>query len=320
VALDDRTFPGTVGWKAMQALPGSGTAVRTSIPRDDPTGGLRAYPKDLLSSPRDVRHGSFAVRSGSGTLDAPGTGGAGATTRDRSGDGLAGVFERAAGGDGVLLLLLLAAFGWGALHALSPGHGKTMVAAYLVGTRGTARDALLLGATVTVTHTIGVFALGFVTLALSAYLLPEQLYPWLQLASGLLVLGVGAAVLRARARRVHHHHHHHHHHERLGVRSLVAMGASAGLLPCPSALVVLLSAIAQHQVGLGLVLIVAFSTGLAATLVALGLAVISAGRLGGRMSAGRFGRYAAALPTVSAALIVVVGCVLTAQSLSAVAG
>src|SRR5205085_12372623 len=99
------------------------------------------------------------------------------TTENASGDGFAGVFADAASGRGVLLLFLLAAFGWGALHALSPGHGKAMVAAYLVGTRGTARQAVLLGATVTITHTIGVFALGLVTLALSDFILPEDLFP-----------------------------------------------------------------------------------------------------------------------------------------------
>ena len=111
-----------------------------------------------------------------------------------------GVFANAAAGNGVLVLLLLLAFGWGALHALSPGHGKAMVAAYLVGTHGTARDAVALGGVVTVTHTIGVFALGLVTLALSQYIVPEQLYPWLTLASGLLIVVIGAGVLRARVR------------------------------------------------------------------------------------------------------------------------
>src|SRR5439155_12493482 len=165
------------------------------------------------------------------------------TTSDRSGDGgFTKLFDEAAAGHGVLVLLLLAAFGWGALHALSPGHGKAMVAAYLVGTRGTARDAVVLGATVTVTHTSGVFALGLVTLALSAYVLPEDLYPWLNLVSALLVLGVGAAVLRSRRRAaVHHHQHHHDHdhdhdHDDLSAKGILAMGASAGIIPCPSAL------------------------------------------------------------------------------------
>ena len=200
------------------------------------------------------------------------------------------MFSDAADGKGVLLFLLLAAFGWGALHALSPGHGKAMVAAYLVGTRGTARHALALGATVTVTHTIGVFALGVVTLALSQYILPEDLYPWLTVASGLMVVIVGAGVLRsrmrarrgasararARARARHSHEHAHSHDARrphafphpddLSWKGILGMGASAGLIPCPSALVVLLGAISQHQVGLGLLLITAFSIGLAATL------------------------------------------------------
>jgi ABC-type nickel/cobalt efflux system permease component RcnA len=152
-----------------------------------------------------------------------------------------------------------------------------MVAAYLVGTRGTPRHAVLLGATVTVTHTIGVFALGLVALLLSNYILPEDLYPWLNLVSGLLVVGVGAAVLRSRVRHsrahAHGHHHHHHHHapaERLSMRGLLTLGASAGLIPCPSALVVLLGAIAQGQIALGMLLIVAFSLGLAATLVGSG--------------------------------------------------
>ena len=91
--------------------------------------------------------------------------------------------------------MLLAAFGWGALHALSPGHGKAMVAAYLVGTRGAPRHAVALGGIVTVTHTIGVFALGLVTLLLSQWILPEDLYPWLNLAAGLLIVAVGLSVL-----------------------------------------------------------------------------------------------------------------------------
>ena len=118
VAVRDGTFPGRVGWKAVQALPGRGTAVRTGAPATDPTDGLRRYPADLLESPSDVRDATFAVAPGDGTLDAAAgrvsTGGA------TAGDGFAGLLA----GDGVLVLLLLAAFGWGAVHALSPGHGK----------------------------------------------------------------------------------------------------------------------------------------------------------------------------------------------------
>ena len=218
-----------------------------------------------------------------------------------------GLFEDASAGQGVFVLMLLAAFGWGALHALSPGHGKAMVAAYLVGTRGAPRHAVALGGIVTVTHTIGVFALGLVTLLLSQWVLPEDLYPWLNLAAGLLIVGgraerprltraLGAGAPRPRAlpgrgahhrsRRTSHGHeprpraHDDHPHDLDPTwRGLAGMGISAGIIPCPSALVVLLAAISQAQVGLGLVLITAFSLGLAATITGLGLVIVHGKRV-----------------------------------------
>jgi ABC-type nickel/cobalt efflux system permease component RcnA len=221
---------------------------------------------------------------------------------------------------------------WGAAHALTPGHGKAMVAAYLVGTRGKPRHAFMLGGTVTVAHTAGVFAIGFVTLALSQFIVPEQLYPWLTLASGVLVVAVGLGVLRQRlrARRGHDHAHHHghdhadhyhhghdHHHEdALTSKGILGVGVAAGLLPCPSALVVLLSAIALHRVGLGLALIVAFSVGLAATITSIGLVAVMASRAFGRLSLN--GPVVRALPAVSAALILAVGVVITAKALPGV--
>jgi nickel/cobalt transporter (NicO) family protein len=324
VVVRDGTFPDRVGWKAIEILPGEGTAVRSNVYGQDPTNALRSYPKDTLASPLDQRTATFAVTPGSGTVKAPAPpADYRTTTSDRSGDGFAGVFDDAASGDGVLVLLLLVAFGWGALHALSPGHGKAMVAAYLIGTRGTARHALGLGAIVTFTHTIGVFMLGFVTLALSQYILPEDLYPWLNLVAGLLVVTVGLGVLRSRLRhfrahrpRAHHGHDHDHSHDvphRVTWRGLLGMGAAAGLIPCPSALVVLLGAIAQHQVGLGLLLILAFSLGLAATLTGLGLVVVYAKRALTQVRVPR--RLVAALPAASAVLIVGVGLVLTAQAI-----
>jgi nickel/cobalt transporter (NicO) family protein len=324
VAVSDQTFADRVGWKAIVVRPGTGTAVRSTAPAGDPTGGLRHYPKDMLASPLAERSASFTVTQGPGTVTGP-RAPDGPTTTDRSGDGLTGVFADAAAGRGVLLLLLLAAFAWGAVHALSPGHGKTMVAAYLVGTRGTARHAVGLGATVTVTHTLGVFALGAVALLLAQVVLPEQLYPWLSLASALLVLGIGAGVLRTRlrARKGAHAHGHHHHdahahpHEAPSRKSILALGASAGLLPCPSALVVLLAALAQHQIALGLGLIVVFSLGLAATLTGLGLLVVYARRLTSRL--GVPSRVTALLPALSAAAIVAIGLVMTAKALPQVA-
>lgn len=342
VEVRDETFRGRVGWKGIVAVPGAGTAVRSSVPSDDPTNGLRVYPEALLESPADVRRASFDVRPGGGTLVAPG----GArvepvTERAGAGDGFAAVFDDAAAGQGVLLFLLFSAFAWGALHALSPGHGKAMVAAYLVGTRGTARHAVALGATVTITHTIGVFALGVVTLVLSQYLLPEDLYPWLTVVSGLLVIAIGAGVLRSRIRYWHdakshgrghghahdhgrhdnhghdhgHGHGHHHHHVPDGLtwRGLIGMGAAAGLIPCPSALVVLLGAIAQQQVALGLLLIVVFSLGLAATLTLLGLIVVRSRGFSARLRVPA--RVTAALPAVSAVVIVAAGFLLTLKAL-----
>lgn len=351
VELRDGTFPGRVGWKSVVVRPGEGTAVRSSAPSADPTDGLRVYPEDLLGSPADMRSATFLVTAGAGTVQAPDGWRAGEPGGRAADRGLTGTFSDAAAGKGVLFVLLLTAFAWGALHALSPGHGKAMVAAYLVGTRGTARHAVALGGVVTATHTFGVFALGAVALLLSQYILPEQLYRWLNLASGALVLMVGAAVLRSRIRLAraggaqagnddHHHDHgheaghaHSHDHglahshcgkphshappDRLSWRGLVGMGAAAGLIPCPSALVVLLGAVAQGQIALGMLLIVAFSAGLAGTLTLLGLAVVYAGRALSRAAVPR--RLTLALPTVSAVLIIGVGVVLTAQAVPQVA-
>jgi ABC-type nickel/cobalt efflux system permease component RcnA len=361
VDLGDSTFAGRVGWKAIVPAPGRGTAVRSNVAADDPTNGLRTYPADLLKSPADTRDVRLDVEPGAGTLTAPdGRRSLASMHSTRAEQGFTKLFSEAAAGESVLVLLLLAAFGWGAVHALSPGHGKAMVAAYLVGTRGKPRHALGLGLIVTITHTIGVFALGAITLALSQYVLPETLYPWLNLVSGLLVVVIGAGVLRGHLRRVraarhdhdhaHHHHdhahdhelHHHHHHaprsrwsrvkaqlggghhhdhdhdhshlpQEPGVRGLVAMGAAAGLIPCPSALVVLLGAVAQGQIALGMILIVAFSLGLAATLTALGLAVVLASRAMGRVRIPP--TLVTALPAASAVVIVAVGCVLTANAI-----
>ena len=346
VALRDTTFDDRLGWRSIIAAAGDGTTTRSSLPASEPTRRLRSYPNRLLDTPTDERSITLAVQPGDGGLIAPRADGRGlASAGGRADDGFAGLFDDAAAGNGTFMLLLLAAFGWGALHALSPGHGKAMVAAYLIGARGTARHAVMLGATVTVTHTIGVFALGVVTLALSQYLLPEDLYPWLNLVAGLLVVLVGAWVLRARVRtrsalhnhghadthghthghgHTHEHRHthththgdgHHHAPESLRPRALLAAGAAAGLIPCPSALVVLLGAISQHEIALGLLLIIVFSLGLAATLTALGIAVVCARGLSGRLRpTGRAARAATAAPAISAVLIVALGCLLTARA------
>ena len=341
VELVNRAYADRIGWRAVQVLPGSGTDLDSSVPATDPTDGLRGYPEDLLSSPPDQREASFEVRPGSGEVTAPPGLAGGEGSQDRALDGFA---NSLAGGDthGLLIVLLLgAAFGWGALHALSPGHGKAMVAGYLVGSRGTPRHALILGLTMTATHTAAVVALGLVTLAASEYVLPEDLYPWLGLLSGLMVVGIGLAVMRSRFRRWralraqasrereayghghgHHqshddHHHTHDHDGPITMRGLLGLGVSGGIVPCPSALVVLIAAISQHRVGLGMLLIVAFSLGLAATLTAVGLAVIYGGRLMARLRPERriFGaRLAGAQPAISASVIVLAGVLITSRA------
>ena len=318
----DRSFASRIGWREVTVRARDGARlVSSSVPAASRSDELRSYPRDLLRSPLAVRSATARFVAGTAPAAPP--------RLDRSaapghtGDGLAGLIGRDDTTVGVVLLSLLVAAFWGAAHALTPGHGKALVAGYLVGTRGRPRHAFALGATVTATHTAGVFALGLVTLGLSTVIVPEQLYPWLTLVSGVLVVGVGAGVLLRRARharshRGHHHahHHDHQHHEDIDVRGILGIGAAAGLLPCPSALVVLLSAIALHRLAFGLALIVAFSLGLAATITAIGLVAVLARRAFGR--ARLDGPVIRALPALSAAVIVIVGLVITVKAIPAV--
>jgi nickel/cobalt transporter (NicO) family protein len=296
---------------------------------------LRAYPKDLLSSPLNVRTAATTVAP---TSDPPPglTHGKALQAPDRVADsGFASLIVHDHLSTGFVALSLLIAMFWGAAHALSPGHGKSIVAAYLVGSRGTARHAVFLGLTVTVTHTIGVFALGLVTLSLSAFIVPDQLYPWLNLVSALLIVCVGLSVLRWRVREwrkgvpasdhPHHHdhhhghgHHHHHDHDHaLSRRSLLGIGISGGIIPCPTALVVLLAAISLHRVGYGLVLIVAFSLGLAAAMTAIGILAVSAKRVFNRVDFN--GGLIRFLPAISAVVVLGLGLAMTVRALPHVA-
>ena len=250
----------------------------------------------------------------------------------------------------VLLSAALIAAGLGALHALEPGHGKTIVAAYLVGSRGTSRHAVLLGFVVTAAHTAGVYLLGIVTLYASRYIVPEQLYPWLGAISGLSVTGLGIFIfLRHLSGESGEHSHaagEPHSHwflsmfkqkafergapkeakqqpsiqnqkplsseaaqgEACGVslRELCVLGVTGGIVPCPAALVVLLSAFSLHRIGFGLFLITAFSLGLAGVLVVVGLTMVytkrfMAARIRGEGSIVRY------LPLLSSAFMMVLG-------------
>jgi nickel/cobalt transporter (NicO) family protein len=318
LAYRDTNFASRLGWREIVVRAHRGAQIESaSVPATSRSDALSAYPEDLLRDPLGVSSATATFRAGALPVVPPPLGSAPAP-EPRGG------FESLVAGElgaGAILVALLLAALWGAAHALTPGHGKAIVAGYLVGTRGRPRDAVALGLIVTATHTIGVFALGVVTLALSAFVVPEQLYPWLTLTSGLLVVGVGTSVLwrRLRHRRQHahghhHHHHHDHHHEHgYGRGGLLGVGIAAGLLPCPSALVVLLSAIALHRVGLGLVLILAFSAGLAATITAIGLVAVLARRAFSRLRLD--GRLIRALPAASALAIVAVGVGITLKAL-----
>jgi nickel/cobalt exporter len=349
--------------EALQALPATGPLDETTIHLSFTSGSLPTRARPIAPRPgTPVSAGTTAARGSSGTEAAW------LQVQTRR---LVGLISAPTVAPQVALVALLIALMLGAFHALSPGHGKTIVGAYLIGSRGTPRHAAFLGLTVTVTHTLGVFALGFATLFASRYVVPEKLFPILSLASGLLVLGMGMVLLAQRWRgaraalgrrryleirqpqallapNVHaaaHQHPHHphdahdHRHEHAGAgafmhshgggrhshlpvgadgapvtwRSLLALGISGGLIPCPSAMVLLLAAVALNKTAYGLLLVVAFSGGLAITLTAIGLAFLYA-RNHLRISSAD-ARWRHALPVVSAALITAVGALLCCNAL-----
>jgi ABC-type nickel/cobalt efflux system permease component RcnA len=366
-----------IGWREVFVTPTPGVSVfDSSAFGNGVTDELNAYPEDRLAAPLEERAAEFSFTLGALPVGArpliTRDGRSAAAARDRFTE-LIAVPDLTTG---VALLGLLVASALGGLHAFSPGHGKTVVGAYLVGSRGTAKHAAFLGLTVTATHTSSVFALGLVTLFASQYVLPEKLFPALSLASGVIILALGLSLFVTRLRSAlgnpqHTHQDHHdahvdshdlghshshepdhlhqqehehalpNHHDGLvhshggrehshlppgsdgspvTWRNLLALGVSGGLLPCPSALVVLLSAIYLHRVGYGLLLIVAFSLGLASVLTGIGLAFVFAGRWLQRTTGER--RVAASLvrvvPVLSAFVIACVGALLCYEALAQV--
>ena len=241
----------------------------------------------------------------------------------------------------VLVALLLAAL-VGAFHAATPGHGKTLMAAYLVGSRGTVRHALGLGLTVTISHTIGVLVLGTVILLAGAALPSERLLPVLGLVSGIVVtlLGAGFFVQRwkERAHAQGHHHPHagdHGHQEEfegwhshgivrhthlptetgpLRRRNLVALGLVGGLVPSASAILILIGSIAAGRPGFGIALTIAFGIGMAAVLVGVGVLLVRARSLVERLPSRSLGRVLAYAPVATAVVFVIVGVAITVQA------
>ena len=381
VQFVDENYAGRAGWREIVVWPSPGTAFDGDPALlVDRSGGLRSYPEDATAATMD--RVSFRWNPATGAHApiriVPETGEA-----EVSDVPLAGLL-RPNRSLGVILFSLVAAMGFGALHALGPGHGKTVVAAYLVGSKGTAWHALILGLAVTATHTAAVYALGLVTLVGSDLVAPDRLLLWLGVLSGAMIAVLGGSLLLTRAKtfrrhsahegngahrhglfgREHSHapqaHKHgiaqgahptssgwyrrperwanagpHSHSSVLAVpaveepaapagrslRGLLTLGVAGGLIPCPSALVVMLAAISLGQALFGMLLIVAFSVGLSAVLVAIGLALV----FGRRLTAGRteslvrrpaLARMAAMAPVVSAAAVTLAGIAITYQALN----
>ncbi len=361
---EDTNFPDRAGWKEIVISSGRDAAIDQASPSAaDRSQALTAYPQDpLLAPPQDLRatvawHSTAPAPVVTGhpaappvtsapaepaAAPAPATPQPGQATPGMvvRGDFLSRLLHQGEIGWGMMLVGMAVAFGLGAIHALSPGHGKTIVAAYLVGSRGTPKHALFLGGMVTFTHTISVFFLGLTTLFLSRYVLPEKIYPVLGAISGLSIVWIGGMLFYQRMRLAlgHSHPHHHHDHDHgalthdhgdghvhshvpegeIGMASLIALGASGGLVPCPSALVLLLSSVALGRVALGLTLLVAFSAGLAVVLSAIGLVVLYAKHLlpDSQKTANNLAfRY---LPVASAAIIVCAGIIMTGVALGVI--
>jgi nickel/cobalt transporter (NicO) family protein len=329
-----------VGWHEITAAGDRMTLTRATVPATSRSARLTAYPKDMLSSPLDQRSASFTVTPGGPALAAPAAPGGPARVLPRGIDRLTQSFTDLVAQRhltaGFALVALLIAAALGAVHALAPGHGKTIMAAQAVsrGRRGL-RDILTLGLTVTVTHTLGVLVLGLLIAGGSTAVTPG-LFPWLGAASGALVVLAGCSLLRRALRpssghehghgHGHTHGHGHGHEHGPGPADLprrgtvVLMGFAGGLMPSPSAVVVLLGAVALGHAWFGVLLVLAYGLGLAATLTGIGVFITGSGRwLAARVPGLRDRAHripARLVPAGSAALVVLLGVALATRSLA----
>jgi nickel/cobalt exporter len=366
---EDRNYEGRAGWKEI-VIAASRARLKSSSQSDqDRSNALTAYPPDpMLAPPQDLR-AEFQW-----TVDAPVIAGrptrkpltpliraipqpaskaalpssaatakntpAGAVIRN---DFLSRTLHRADIPLKIFLAALIVAFGLGAAHALTPGHGKTIVAAYLVGSRGTMKHAAFLGLMVTATHTISVFALGLATLFLFHFVVPEKITEILGVISGLSIAIIGGGMLwkRVTAQRNRHHHDHPHTHDHAHPHShdhdpthhhgpgghthvpegeitwgsLTTLAVSGGLVPCESALVLLLGAIALGRVGLGLLLLISFSLGLAGVLMGIGAIILSTKRALPKRTRNGSSPWMRWTPIASAGVVVLLGVIMTGVSL-----
>jgi nickel/cobalt exporter len=319
VLVRDRAFSDRSGWREMAAEETAEAAV---------VSGLSALPSDALAysrprgaGPPRIDEASFTFRlRGPPSVVTPSARVGPALVVDARISRLSSAMKRARGSWSFSVLALALAFALGLAHALSPGHGKVLAAAYLVGRRARPVHAVLFGATVTLSHTAVVFLVGCLALAVERTIGSDRLLRGLELASAITIVALGVAQLSRRWREAttsgSHHDHTHSGVEGApdGVRSLFALGASAGLTPCPSALAVLLSAIALHRYGFGLILVLAFSLGVAMTLTATGLLVVTARRVLERFSGpASLLRW---LPVASSASVLLIGVLLVASAWS----
>jgi len=328
--FEDRNEPDRLGWREITATGTDGIVLTSSsVPGSSVTDRLSSYPEDLLSSPLSVTMMETAFEPG------PGHGDGGAATPTASpplsAGGSLGVLV---GREGALLMALglLVAMALGAWHALLPGHGKTLVAATIVGTEAKVRQAIEAGLAVALMHTASVVALGVSVLVLERTFRPETLYPWLGVASGAVAAAIGTHLIRCRWRFWEGSGHHGHvpgsaksvdGHRHLAApadgflsrRGITALAFAGGILPAPSALIVLIAAIESHRATYGLALVLAFSLGLAVSLILVGLGAI-------RVRSGMQHRFSAGIvrlaPVVAAAAIVLVGVFVMARSLASI--
>jgi nickel/cobalt transporter (NicO) family protein len=333
--IRDVVYPGRIGWRDIVVSP-----------EQEPTKELRSYPSALIGSPRHVEGVRLTLAADArvlarATIDEAESTPAGSTSQIRS-NALSDMLAKGVSNPWLVLLTLIMATGLGALHALEPGHGKTLLAVSLVGARATSKQALILAIGLTFAHTAGVLALGVLMLAAAQWIVPENVYPWITLASGMMVAVLGANALSRyiKTRRgqahahidgrmdssiageAHDHEHDHGDHQHvpsgsapLSFGSVVLIAMSGNVAPCPAALVVLLAALTLHQLGYGLLVIVAFSVGLASVLTGLGIALVhGATWLSNRPSFEKAVRYG---PPVSATVIAGIGAVMLGQGASA---
>jgi ABC-type nickel/cobalt efflux system permease component RcnA len=352
VTFEDPSYPDRIGWREIVAT-GDGVAIDSGgLPTTSLSNRLTTYPTDLISQPIDARSASIVVTPGTGgTVSSPvptsGNGtslpiGAGAVPGGIGGE-LPAIFRELDLTPFVALLSILTAFALGAGHALTPGHGKTIMAAYLVGTRGTSLHALGLGLSVTVSHTLGILALAAVVVGAQGLLPPDVVVRVTPVLAAVTILAIGGWMLAREVRRrlnqarlatvdgrhdhdsgAHLHEHSHggvtHSHapatgSTISWRGLFALGLAGGLIPSTSALIILLGSIASGRPAFGFVLVVIFGLGMAVVLGGVGLALVLARERLDRLPSGSgLGRVARHAPLIAAVVVLGFGVYLTGQA------